>query len=419
LLAGAGTGNDAAGCLRNGAEEVTAVEIDPAIVAMGKQFHPEKPYADRRVSVVIDDARSQFATARGPYDLIVFCLLDAHTTAAMANARLDHFVYTRESFKQVHRLLAPDGLLVVSFAATKLYIVDRLAGTLRTEFDKDPLVFLVPHNNYGFGAVMFVTGNLDMARERIAEQPQLAELVRKWSNEWTPEREISYRTEIATDDWPYLYLEYRCIPILMLVMTALVFLVLGVVRRVFDFPPLVQGWERMHIHFASLGAAFLLLEVQNISRAAVVLGNTWLVSAVVITGVLCMILLANLLVYLRPNLSTTPFFVALLASCLALYFIDLAQFASYPFAVKLLVVGGLTTLPMLFSGVIFIRSLKETARKDDALGANLIGSLAGGLLQAITYLTGTRALLLLVALIYAIALLFAPKGGVASGTQTA
>jgi hypothetical protein len=175
----------------------------------------------------------------------------------------------------------------------------------------------------------------------------------------------------------------------------------------------------MHIHFASLGAAFLLLEVQNISRAAVVLGNTWLVSAVVITGVLCMILLANLLVYLRPNLSTTPFFVALLASCLALYFIDLAQFASYPFAVKLLVVGGLTTLPMLFSGVIFIRSLKETARKDDALGANLIGSLAGGLLQAITYLTGTRALLLLVALIYAIALLFAPKGGVASGTQTA
>jgi len=48
--------------------------------------------------------------------------------------------------------------------------------------------------------------------------------------------------------------------------------------------------------------AFLLLEVQNISKAAVVLGNTWLVNAVVISGVLAMILLANL-VRLLPALA--------------------------------------------------------------------------------------------------------------------
>ena len=35
----------------------------------------------------------------------------------------------------------------------------------------------------------------------------------------------------------------------------------------------------------------MLLEVQNISKAAVVLGNTWIVNAVIISGVMVMILL--------------------------------------------------------------------------------------------------------------------------------
>ena len=56
-----------------------------------------------------------------------------------------------------------------------------------------------------------------------------------------------------------------------------------------------RGWNRSHWHFLFLGAAFLLLEVQNISKASVVLGNTWQVNAVIVSGVLIMALLANLL----------------------------------------------------------------------------------------------------------------------------
>jgi hypothetical protein len=47
-------------------------------------------------------------------------------------------------------------------------------------------------------------------------------------------------------------------------------------------------------------------------------------------------------------------------------------------------VGCLTTLPMLFSGIVFIRSFATAARKDEALGANLIGALVGALLQSVT-----------------------------------
>ena len=95
LVVGAGSGNDAAGVLRNGVERVVAVEIDPGIIELGRRFHPEKPYADPRCVVVNDDARSYFATCTEKFDVIAFGLLDSHTTTAMTNARLDHYVYTR------------------------------------------------------------------------------------------------------------------------------------------------------------------------------------------------------------------------------------------------------------------------------------------------------------------------------------
>src|SRR5262249_13366424 len=41
LVVGAGGGNDVAGGLRHGAKEIVAVEIDPAIIELGKRFHPE------------------------------------------------------------------------------------------------------------------------------------------------------------------------------------------------------------------------------------------------------------------------------------------------------------------------------------------------------------------------------------------
>jgi spermidine synthase len=38
---GADTGNDVAAALRHGAEHIDAVELDPVILRLGKQYHPE------------------------------------------------------------------------------------------------------------------------------------------------------------------------------------------------------------------------------------------------------------------------------------------------------------------------------------------------------------------------------------------
>src|SRR5262249_47665640 len=78
LIVGAGSGNDAAAAIGAGARSITAVDIDPAIVDIGRALHPQQPYDDPRVTIVIDDARHFIRTTRRQFDLIIFSHLDSH-----------------------------------------------------------------------------------------------------------------------------------------------------------------------------------------------------------------------------------------------------------------------------------------------------------------------------------------------------
>ncbi len=230
-----------------------------------------------------------------------------------------------------------------------------------------------------------------------------------------------YMTPPVTDDWPYMYLARPTIPLLFPLLAGMLLVLLAYARGTLKLPGEMnpRRWQRSSWHFFFLGAAFLLLEVQNISKASVVLGSTWVVNAVIISGVLGMVLLANLLVLRWPAIRLDLVFAGLLATVLGLYFIDLASFAFLPFATKALLVGALTTLPMLFSGIIFVKAFALTDAKDVALGANLIGSLVGAVLQSISFLVGIKALLLIVAAFYALAMVTKPleKLGPASAAR--
>ena len=221
--------------------------------------------------------------------------------------------------------------------------------------------------------------------------------------------ELNHATVLANDDWPYLYLEKPGIPKLYFLLAALMLILIYQGSRRMPKGTLFGGFTREHWHFFFLGAAFLLLEVQNISKASVVLGNTWEVNAVIVSGVLVMILAANLLVYRFPKVNLWIVYAALCITCLALYRLDLARFAFLPYTEKAPVVGGLTTLPILFSGIVFMRSFAVSERKDKALGANLIGALFGALTQSVTFATGIRALLLIVLVFYILAMLTRPR----------
>jgi spermidine synthase len=406
LIVGAGSGNDAAGGLRNRVESLTAVEIDPAIIAIGRELHPEKPYSSPTVQIVTDDARSFFATTAEKYDVISFGLLDSHTTTAMTNARLDHYVYTKESIILAKSLLNEGGIMALTFEVQRPFIADRIHRVLEEVFNQPPLMFRIPGSPYGIGGVMFVTGDLENVQMQLSQNPSLAAYIKKLQQDYPIQ--LAYNTKITTDDWPYLYLGSPRIPVLYYLLIGLVIVIFARSYRKWEARTDLSFANRSFWHFAFLGAAFLLLEVQNISKASVVLGNTWQVNAVIISSILAVALVANWITYKFPRLPLTWVYALLIGTALSLYFVDLARFGSLPYFAKAVIVGSLTSLPMLFSGIVFVRSFAVTVDKSNALGANLIGALAGALLQSITFIVGIKALLLVVAGFYLLSFFTAP-----------
>lgn len=198
LILGAGTGNDVAGALRHGAEHIDAVELDPVIYRIGKQYHPEHPYDSARVTVYIDDARAFLAKSHDKYDLIVFAFLDSHTLlSSFSSLRLDNYVYTQQSFEEARTLLTPGGTVVVSFATSRSFPTERLFGTLGKAFGVPPTAYLT---EYWVKGTILIEG-----AARARNLPMLTDV--------TAELNDRARTALlATDDWPFLYLERRSIP---------------------------------------------------------------------------------------------------------------------------------------------------------------------------------------------------------------
>ncbi len=96
LVLGAGSGTDVAAALKHGAIHVDAVEIDPVIVQLGSEYHPDNPYSDPRVNVIIDDARHFLRTTTKKYDLAVFALIDSLTMqSSFSGVRLESYMFTR------------------------------------------------------------------------------------------------------------------------------------------------------------------------------------------------------------------------------------------------------------------------------------------------------------------------------------
>lgn len=397
LIVGAGGGNDVAGALRNRARRITAVEIDPGVYRIGKTLHPERPYDDSRVTVVINDARAFFKRSRLRYDVISFGLLDAHTLASTYNnTRLDHYVYTVESFQEARDRLKEDGVLTVVFESKQSYITDRIAKLLRGAFGQDPLVFNVWSDGwFGPGGMMFVTSR-DMARvQRVRDrQPALRQFIEQRQQASRPS------FHLTTDDWPYLYVEQPRIPTLHLCLSGILLLTLFVLRRL-----VIPRGKALDRHFMFLGAAFLLLEFQNISKTTLLFGSTWLVTALTISAILALILFANWAAGRVPHLGTPWLYGCLFVSIACLFLIPLGTFNVLPTVARGALASLALNLPIFFAGIIFIRSFQRAHDRSLAFGSNLLGAAVGGLLESLSFVTGIRFLLLVVAVLYLLSLL--------------
>ncbi len=386
LIVGAGTGNDVAAALRQGATHIDAVDIDPTIQALGKKMHPERPYDDPRVTRISNDARTYFKLSKKKYDTIIFGLLDSHTVISnMSSLRLDNYIYTLESFKEARSLLKDEktGVIALSFSLgrTREWIGQRLYEMLTMAFEREPLYLTTIYD----GGILYMLGPDEMMDAYRADPEIMAreQVAKNRMREFTAESDIP----IATDDWPNLYLKFKSIPQPYL-FTLVILLVLSA-TAVLVFMP--KG-AKLNMHFLFLGVAFMLIEVKSINELALLYGSTWLVNAIVISAIMITILLANLFVSKAKERPLWVYYLCLLATIVLGYFLPVSVFLQTPTVVRLVGPCVLSSLPILFAGIIFATSFKHSNHTAVAFGSNLLGGMGGGMLEYSSIMIGIRSL---------------------------
>ena len=404
LILGAGTGNDVAAALRAGAEHVDAVEIDPVILALGRQLHPEHPYDDPRVTVWNREARTFLRDTRIPYDKIVLGYVDSHSLfSAMSSVRLDNFLYTIDAFREMRRKLTPNGLLAVTFTVHERWIADRLYALFFQTFGAPPRVFQGASSSSS-GTVYLGGAAVQSTAVELVEFDPTAQTAsgHTWNYGAGAEGYLNSslfdgRTKVPTDDWPYLYLRDRSIPMNYLVCVASLFLLSFVaIRR-------TTGLGSIRWPFFFLGAAFLLVETKAMTELAIFLGSTWTVNFFVIATVLALIVLGTLMVLKDRAPSTRVAFLLLAVTLLATYLAPVHRLLGWESALRGWVAVVLLCLPLFFAAIIFARAIQAEPRPSAALGSNLLGALAGGILEYSSMAVGFHPLYLFALSLYGLA----------------
>jgi len=396
LVLGSGTGNDVAAAVRFGAEEIDAVEIDPAIVRFGRLLHPEQPYAAPNVNVIVGDARQFVRRTNETYDLIVYGLLDSHTLlSGQGGVRLDSYVYTVEAFREARSRLREGGLICLTFAIISADLGRKLYLMLEEAFDGQPPMMYLTRYDQGYTFVIGETMGLPatpVAGEDIQQSAYFAQ--------------DFLQADVSTDDWPFFYMPQRRYPRTYVAMVVVLLLVSLTMIR--ELTPGARGSWSAPCFF--LGAGFMLIETKGITELALVYGSTWVVVGAVIAGILIMAFLANLVV-IRFGVPHPALVYGLLGISLVTgMLLATADLSAVPNWVARLFLTGLLTLPLFFSGFAFSAELKRSASVAVALSSNLFGAMLGGFLEYNSMYFGFRSLYLLALAMYFLAFVTSLRG---------
>lgn len=432
LVIGAGSGNDVAHGLAQGAERIDAVEIDPAIARLGRQDHPNRPYDDPRVRLIIDDGRSFLRTTDRRYDLIVYALVDSLTLhSSFSSIRLENFLFTRQAFADVARHLKPGGV----FAAYNFYrqgwIVARLRRMMLDRFGCEPLMFSLPPRDEirdsegeGLHMAMLLGGAadaLDPVRRQFSDHgsflfynqdPNLHRTLNGFTATTTgldgeavrlkPARLAeTHAWKLPDDDWPFLYLREPRVPAHNWRGLALMLLLSLGLMAVFTPVRTLRG---VNPHFFFLGAGFMLIETKSVTQAAQIFGSTWLVNSIVFAAILAMILAANLYVLLARPQRLWPCYAGLALALAVNLCVPLDWFLADSFALRVAKSAVVMCLPILFAGVVFACSFRNSDSPELAFGANIAGAVLGGLLEYLSLVVGYQWLLVIAGALYALSL---------------
>ncbi len=389
LIVGSGTGNDVASAVRHQAKFIDAVEIDPSIYKVGFFLHPEQPYQAPNVHVHLNDARSFIRTTSQQYDLIIYGLLDSHSSlSGNSIVRLDSFVYTKEAFQEMKAKLKPDGLVCMAFSiglgGNQSRIMKKLYIMLKETFPgAEPLIY---KTSYDGGYTFLIGPNFSSQVLSDIPFPEISAELRSSPN----------NVDISTDDWPFLYMSKRAYPASYFNLILLL-LVLSVV--------LIQTLSKgMSANFSRpcffLGAGFMFLETKAITQLGLLYGNTWVVTAIVIVAILGLAFLSNWFWLRGLRLSQGIIYGALFLT-LGIGFLATRPSHGLSYGMNRNLLPLIITLPVFFSGMAFSNQIKRSGSANSALCANIFGAMVGGFLEYHVMLLGFHALYFIAFLAYA------------------
>ncbi|HEX7995964.1 MAG TPA: spermidine synthase [Streptosporangiaceae bacterium] len=396
LVVGAGTGNDVAGALRMGARHVDAVEIDPMIYRLGRKLNTDHPYQDPRVSVHINDGRAFLSQTKRKYDLILFALPDSLTlVAGQSSLRLESYLFTLQAIQSVRAHLVPrTGVFAMYNYYRTAWLKDRLANTLNAAYGHPPCI-----NSIGLH-------QQQLSVLTISANPAAVNCIKTWHR---PAGVLPP----STDDHPFIYLASDTIPSFYLVTLALILLASVLLVGVVAGPLRGRsgrgsGQKLKATRYADLlfmGAAFMLLETKSVVQFALLFGTTWFVNALVFAGVLVAILAAvetsRRVVIAKPGW----LYATLLAALAIAWIVPQESLLALAIIPRFVAAVLLAFTPIFLANLIFTQRFRDVGDSTVAFAANLIGAMAGGVIEYVSLITGYRALLIVVAGLYSLAFL--------------
>jgi hypothetical protein len=325
------------------------------------------------------------------YDLIVFGTLDSMTQlSAMSKVRLDNFVYTTDALRAAKARLRPQGGMVLYFMVNNRDIEAHLTAMLGSVFGEFPAVY---RGMWALFNHVFLAGpafeTIETGRTGMDIEPLLSGAT---------------SLSLPSDDWPYLYLPNRGVNGFYLSLMAVFFglAVAGVLLASPQFRKGLARGEGVDLEMFLFGFAFLLIETRFVTAMNLVWGATWLTSAVVFGSILATILLGTVLMEVRP-IGWRVASLGLVAALLLIYLVPANALLTPNMALRL--AGSLlyVGMPVFFAAACFALLFKEREAVDRAFGWNLLGAVAGGLVEFFSMSFGLAALVLLALAAYILA----------------
>jgi spermidine synthase len=381
LIIGAGTGNDVAVALSEGARHIDAVEIDPLLQREIGRSHPDHPYRNARVTTHVTDGRAYLQNTSRRYNLILLALPDSMTALAGQSAlRLESYLMTAQSLAAARAHLAPGGTFAM-YNYYQPFLLNRYATTIETVYRRAPCAEVEG---------LTATGRR-LAVLTVHPRGPVPNCASYWHGA---------RVAPATDDHPFPYLRTATIPggylwMLAAILLASLILIRGGGGRFTQM--------RGYLDLACMGAAFLLLETKNIAQFALLFGTTWFVNSLVFAGVLTAVYLAVETASRVRLPRPAVLYSALIAALVVAWLVPQESLLALPTVPRFLAASSLAFAPIFLANLVFAQRFAGVANSGTAFAVNLLGAMVGGALEYLSLITGYRALLIVIGVLYGLA----------------